>query len=491
MNPSTVGVSCLSHDAALAVVTGDTIAFAAHAERYSRRKNDPGLHPALLADAAAYWGSPGELVFYERPVLKRGRQLRAGQLGRALAPHRPSGYLNGLPQLRGLPVRYVGHHLAHAAGGYFTSPFRDAAIVVADAIGEWDTLTVWHARGRALRRVHATRYPHSLGLFYSAFTQRAGLKPNEEEYIFMGMAAYGEPRHRRLIEEEILAGHRPPHFRLRRNVHRGLGDWRPALRDGPDLAASVQAITEDYLDGLFAWVRRTVRSPRLVYSGGVALNCLFNGRLARAGYFDDIWIMPNPGDAGSALGAALARRRDFVQWTGPYLGHDIRRPVDPAAVARALAEHTVVGLANGRAEYGPRALGNRSLLADPRGATVKERVNAIKQRQRFRPFAPIVLEERAREFFAMPCDATPYMQYVVRCRDPASHPAICHVDGTSRVQTIRRSQNPVVHDVITEFGRLTGCPMLLNTSLNIRGMPLVNTWQDALDFADRYRVPVF
>ncbi|GAA1972819.1 carbamoyltransferase [Kitasatospora viridis] len=484
-------MSCLSHDAALAAVTGDTVAFAAHAERYSRRKNDPALHPALLADAAAYWGSPGELVFYERPVLKRARQLRAGQLRLALTPERTRDRLHGLPGLRGLPVRYVGHHLAHAAGGYFTSPFREAAVVVADAIGEWDTLTVWHARGRELRRIHTTRYPHSLGLFYSAFTQRAGLKPNEEEYIFMGMAAYGEPRHRRVIEQEVLADQRAPRFRLRRNLHRGLGDWRPELRDGPDLAASVQAITEDYLDGLFAWVRRTVPCANLVYSGGVALNCLFNGRLARTGRFDDIWIMPNPGDAGSALGAALARRREFVDWTGPYLGHDIRRPLDPAAVARALVDHTVVGVANGRAEYGPRALGNRSLLADPRGAAVKERVNAIKRRQRFRPFAPIVLEERARDFFAMPCDATPYMQFVVDCRDPASYPAICHVDGTSRVQTVRKDQNPVIHAVITEFERLTGCPMLLNTSLNIRGMPLVNTWQDALDFAERYRVPVF
>jgi carbamoyltransferase len=207
--------------------------------------------------------------------------------------------------------------------------------------------------------------------------------------------------------------------------------------------------------------------------------------------FDDIWIMPNPGDAGSALGGALAVLREFVPWPGPYLGYDIDRPLDPVSVARALADQKVVGLATGRAEYGPRALGNRSLLADPRGDAMKDRVNAIKRRQPYRPFAPAVLRGRAAELFDMPKIETPYMQYVVKCLRPDLYPAICHVDGSSRVQTLTREQNPRLHAVLVEFEKLTGCPMLLNTSLNIKGEPLVNTWQDALAFRDLHNVPVF
>ncbi len=491
MSRALVGVSCLSHDAALAAVTEDGIQFAAHAERYSRRKNDPLLHQALIEDAARYWGHPGELAFYERPWLKRSRQLYAGQYRRALVDPRPAAYLRGFEPLRDLPIFYVDHHLSHAAGGYFTSPFREAAVVVVDAIGEWDTITVWHGRDRVLRRIFSTRYPHSVGLFYSAFTHRAGLKPNEEEYIFMGMAAYGEPRYRALIENEIVQLGPPPQFRLRRPLHRGLRGWRQEIVDGPDIAASVQAITEAYLTSLLRWTAQTVGSRHLVYSGGVALNCSFNGLLAGMALFDDIWIMPNPGDAGSALGAALAQLREFVPWPGPYLGYDIDRPLDTSAVARTLATQGTAGLANGRAEYGPRALGNRSLLADPRGMAMKERVNAIKRRQRYRPFAPVVLREQAAELFNMPPVDAPYMQYVVPCRKPDEYPAICHVDGSSRVQTLTREQNPQLHAILVEFQKLTGCPMLLNTSLNIKGEPLVNTWDDALNFAALHNVPVF
>jgi carbamoyltransferase len=491
MSTSVIGVSCLSHDAALAVVTSDGIRFAGHAERYSRRKNDPLLNDELLADASQYWDTPGRLVYYERPWVKRSRQFYAGQYRAALTGGRPARYLRSFGPLRGVPVRYVDHHLSHAAGGYFTSPFRDAAVVVVDAIGEWDTITVWQARGTELRRVFTTRYPHSLGLFYTAFTHRVGLKPNEDEYIFMGMAAYGEPRYREVIEREIIEVGPGPRLRLRRPLHRGLRGWRPDVIDGPDIAASVQAITADYLTSLLRWTARTIPSRNLVYSGGVALNCAFNGLLATMDLFDDIWIMPNPGDAGSALGCALAELREFVPWAGPYLGHDIDRPFDPVHVAGTLARDGIAGLANGRAEYGPRAFGNRSLLADPRGALMKDRVNAIKRRQRYRPFAPVILREHAAEIFEMPKVEAPYMQYVVPCRKPDAYPAICHVDGTSRVQTLTREQNPRLHSVLTEFNRLTGCPMLLNTSLNIKGEPLVNSWPDALAFADLHKVPVF
>lgn len=487
---SLIGISCLAHDAALAVLRDDQIVFAAHAERYSRRKNDPFLNGALVVDAMQYVDSVERIVYYERPVLRKLRQMRAGQYSRVLSVT-PKRYLQRFPALHGRPVSYVSHHHSHAAGAYYTSPFREAAVVVVDAIGEWETLTVWHGSGRQLRKVHSVRYPHSLGLLYSAFTQRVGLKPNEEEYILMGMAAYGEPRYRALIESELLRPADPPDFALRRSVHRGLHDWHSEITDASDLASSIQSVLETVLTGLFYWVAKNVPSKNLVYSGGVALNCLFNGKLAELGLFDEIWIPPNPGDAGSAIGALLADRSDFVRWPGPYLGYEIKRAVDPAEVAQSLLADGIVGLANGRAEYGPRALGNRSLLADPRGPEIKERVNKIKRRQHYRPFAPIVRAERANEFFEMPVRDASYMQFVVRCRDPESYPAVCHVDGTSRVQTLRRDQNPRMYDVLVEFDRLTGCPMLLNTSLNIRGEPLVNDWQDARDFSRRYDVPVY
>lgn len=485
-----LGVSCLAHDAAVAAVDDTGVVFAAHSERYSRRKNDRLLNGAILADAFEHAGRFEAITYYERPWLKKTRQLRAAQL-RSAASISPRQYLRTFPSLAGLPVGVVGHHESHAAGAYFTSPFRDAAVVVVDAIGEWETLTVWHAVDRELRRVLSVRYPHSIGLLYSAFTDRIGLKPNEEEYILMGMAAYGEPRYRDLIARELVGDTRGWNFRLRRSVHRGLRDWHPELTNDLDIAASVQALVEEVLLGLFRWVRANVPSRNVAYAGGVALNCVFNAKLAETGWFDRIWVPPNPGDAGSAVGAVLARRRDFVEWRDAFVGHDVRRPIDPAAVAAALAGGAVVGVANGRAEYGPRALGNRSLLADPRGSDVKDRVNEIKKRQRFRPFAPAVLADRAADLFEMPVPEAPYMQYVVRCRRPDLYPAICHVDGTSRVQTVKPGDRTRLHEILVEFERLTGCPMLLNTSLNVRGEPLVNTWQDALRFSRHYRVPVF
>ncbi|MFI0898180.1 carbamoyltransferase [Streptomyces sp. NPDC020983] len=474
----------------MAVVQDGEIVFAAHSERYSRSKNDPLLNNALIDDALGYADDVTEIVHFEHPWLKLSRRLRAGQLP-ALRETGVRRHLDSFAPLRGIPVRYVSHHRSHASGAYFCSPFRDAALVVVDAIGEWETLTVWHARGTTLRKVHSVRYPHSVGLLYSAMTQRVGLKPNEEEYILMGMAAYGEPKYKDLINRELVAPARPPDFRLRRNLHRGLTGWHPEITEPEHLASSVQAVTEEFLEGLFRWVAAHVPSRNLVYSGGVALNCLFNGKLASLGLFDDIWIPPNPGDAGSAVGAALARTGEFVPWPGPYLGHDIRRHVDATAVAQALAAGHVVGLANGRAEYGPRALGNRSLLADPRSPGVKDRVNEIKRRQKFRPFAPVVLADRAHHYFETYLPETPYMQYVLRCRAPEDFPGVCHVDGTSRVQTVRPTDGSVIARVIQEFDRLTGCPVLLNTSLNVKGEPLVNTWPDALRFQHAYGVPLF
>lgn len=476
------GVSCLFHDAALSVIDGDQILYASHSERYSRNKNDALLHTDQLRAAQEY-GPIDLVVYYETPWKKRLRQWITGERRGITA----KTYVKQLfPDAR---FASVGHHESHAAAGYFTSPFDEATIIVADAIGEWDTFSVWHGKGRTLTKVHCTKYPHSLGLLYSAFTKRCGLKPNEEEYIFMGMAAYGQPRYADAIREELLSV-QPPDFRLQRNVHLGLGNWKPGAK-GEDLAASMQLVLEEALDQLFCWAARTVPSKNLVYMGGVALNCMANAKLASRGHFDAWWTMPNPGDAGSSLGAALAHQKTFVEWRGPYLGTEIKREVDLEAVVQALLDGQIIGVANGKAEFGPRALGNRSLLADPRRPGMKDQVNAIKHRQKFRPFAPAILEEDADQYFTLPLAHTPYMQFVAPCKKPEELPAVCHVDGTSRVQTVAPSNPTVLRRILERWKQKSGCPALLNTSLNIRGQPLVNTWADAQEFQKHYGVQVF
>jgi carbamoyltransferase len=484
------GISCLGHDAGLAVVRGDRILFAAHAERYSGVKNDCELNEALLEDALQAGGPADRIVYHERPWRTRIRRIRSGQWRDAFRTN-PLRHIRSFCPLASLPLTTVGHHEAHAAGGLFTSGFQDAAIVVIDGVGEWDTISVWRGRNNRLKRIFTERYPHSLGLFYAAFTQRCGLKPNEEEFILMAMAALGRPLHRKAIEQEFLRSAQPPHFRLRRNLHRGLGDWRPELTDIENIAASVQAIAKDFILGLMAWVAETVPSRNLVFSGGLALNCAINEHLWRSGLFDRVWIMPSPGDAGNGLGAALAYAGRPVRWEGPYIGHHIDRRPDMDALLEVLLTDGVAGLAHGRAEFGPRALGNRSLLADPRGPQIKDRVNEIKRREPFRPFAPVILAEHAAAYFDLPEATLPYMQVTARCLEPKQFPAVCHVDGTSRVQTVDVRQNPLLHRLLQQFHSRTGCPMLLNTSLNVKGKPIVNDWPDAMAFALETGIKVF
>jgi carbamoyltransferase len=481
------GVSANEHDASIAVVRDHDILFASSAERYSRRKNDPHLNAALLADARVH-GDPELIVWYERPFLKRARKLWAGQYGQVLRS-------DGRAYLRrfGLtaPVRFVGHHESHAAAGFFTSPFDDAAILVVDSIGEWDTISAWRGHGGSLEKLWSQRYPHSLGLLYSAFTQRVGLIPNEEEYILMGMAAYGQPIYRDLIWDDFIRRCDPPHVVLKENVHRGIRWWRPELRDRENIAASIQRVIEEILIALTRWLGRITGSSNLVLAGGVALNCVANTQIVRATSFRDVWILPNPGDAGSSLGAVAAHKRQRLRWMHPYLGHDIRRQFDLEGALTALKAGEVIGVAHGRAEFGPRALGNRSILADPRGPLVRDRVNRIKKRDRFRPFAPIVMAEHALEHFDMPVSSSPYMQFVAPVRRPGLFPGISHHDGTARVQTLTAAQNPLVYELLERFRRDTGCPMLLNTSLNVKGEPLVNSWEDAQRFSSACGVKIF
>ena len=483
-----LGINCMNHDAAMAVVDYSSgigkILFAAHAERYSKVKNDHFLNKAIV-DEAYKFGPFNKIVYYEKPLLKKTRQLYAGQYGLGLSyTEMPQWHLDHF----NIKIdEYVKHHESHAAAGYFTSPFRDATILTVDAIGEWDTVSISTATKIWIENKETIKYPHSLGILYSAFTQRCGLKPAEEEYILMGMAAYGKPIYKDHIYEDFV---QQSPFKLKKNLHRGLSDWHPEA-DIMDIAASIQAVLEECLASL--WYKASKYGSRnLVYAGGVALNCAANRALANLGLFDNIWIIPNPGDAGSSLGCIAASEKNFLKWEHPFLGYNIdgEYPVDK--IIKELKENKMVGVANGRAEFGPRALGNRSLLADPRGVDIKDLVNTIKKRQKFRPFAPAILEEDVNDYFTLPTGVknTPYMQYTAACTHGKDFPAIIHHDHTSRVQTVRKTDNPGFHALLTEWKKQTGCPMLLNTSLNIKGQPMVNDRQDGKAFTKKYGVKV-
>ncbi len=437
---------------------------------------------------------PDAIAFYERPWLKKSRQLYAKQYNEVFTTENvPSAYFKTIPalqELKDIPVHYYPHHLTHAAAGAMTSPFGRAAIVVADAIGEWECLTIWkwQAPNRFVK-MHSISYPHSLGLLYTAFTTLVGLKPNEEEYILMGMAAYGSPIYTGKILREFFIPNEL--CKLRVNTHRGIRGYLPSANPF-DIAASAQSAFEMKLAEIMQFARTLTKEENLVFMGGTALNCLANSNILHD-IFKRVWIMPNPGDAGSSLGAALLVQGKKAHWETPYLGNNIDGdyPVEP--LLESLLRGEIVGVANGRAEFGPRALGNRSLLADPRGATIKGRVNEIKKRQEFRPFAPVIMEDFAHDFFGFPdgVKTSPYMQYVANCLNPVDYPAIVHVDWTSRVQTVNPDQHPGLYELLSRFYAETGCPMLLNTSLNIRGKPMVDNEADANEFTKTYGIKVF
>lgn len=470
------GASAGFHDASLTVIKDDVIVFAAHSERYSRIKNDKNLSPGLVS-AALEFGEPDIIFWYENPLLKATRRMWAGQKNWYTNPRK---YFNQVGYDFKCPIEWGNHHRSHWAAGYYTRPFLECATLVVDAIGEWTTASIWNDD----KKVWSSRYPKSLGLFYTAFTDRVGLKPNEDEYILMGMAAYGNPD--RFYDELTKLAHSG------KNFHKGVRWWRPELtsEDYFDVAAAVQKVFESHLHGLLAKTKQLTGKDNLVYMGGCALNCLAN-RLIPS-YFKSHWIMPNPGDAGSSLGAVLAGLKRKVPFRTAFLGHNIggEYPVDKAL--KELLSYGIVGVANGPAEFGPRALGNRSLLADPRGQEMKDRVNKIKQRQEFRPFAPVIRLEDAKNYFDVSTFFhSPYMQQVVKCKYPDEYPAIVHKDGTSRVQTVTRHSNPGLYALITKWKEETGCPMLLNTSLNIKGQPIVNTLNDAKRFEEYYGVKVY
>jgi len=488
-----VGLSCGFHDAGLSIVsdTGN-ILFAAHSERYSKKKHDSNLCKELILEANSYFvDSNFELHYYEKPLLKALRQFRAGQPIGPLSVKQIVG-----PELYEMfgdrPIKTHVHHKTHAAAGFQTSPFTDATVVVIDAIGEMDCITIWDAwyddkDNARYKKLWSKKYPNSIGMFYSAMTQRVGLRPMDEEYILMGMAAYGKPSYAQRMASNLLENIENIDFKS--NLHIGVDDNYLSKADDMDIAASAQLVCEILIEKVMMRAKRLGKSKNLVYGGGVALNCLANRLLGK--YFHDIWIMPNPGDAGNSLGAAALGYGKKINWRDAFLGTDIKGPYPVKEVIKQLIKKKMVGVASGRAEFGPRALGNRSLLADPRGPEIKDKVNEIKRRQKFRPFAPVILEEYVNEYFIMPRGwyDSRYMQVIATCRHPDLYPAIVHHDGTSRVQTVPKDGSGI-RQLLEAWYDKTGCPMLLNTSLNIRGEPMVNDRIDADRFEKLYNLRV-
>ena len=488
-----MGISAGFHDAAACVVDRQgRILFAAHSERYSGIKNDATLHPDLVRECLDL--GVDTVAYYERPWMHNAQYMRSGQ--RPLGPWTTRGVIKHVlgeyfdPQWQ---LQSWGHHLSHAAAGFQTSGFDSAAVVVIDAIGELDTISIYRAsydKGQPrYQRLWRQGYPHSIGLFYTAVTAHIGLRPMEDEYVTMGMAAYGSDHNISAFKSQFVKDSDTAKFC--HNLHRGIPlDVADDIAIAPESwAAKAQCVAEQLIMSVMRRAQHITGEKNLVYMGGVALNCLANSRLGSM--FDQIWIMPNPGDAGSCLGAAALTLGHKLQWQDAFLGHEIPGPYPVKPCLDELIKTKIVGVASGRAEFGPRALGNRSLLADPRGPEIKDKVNEIKRRQKFRPFAPVILEEHVHEYFHMPrgWSDSRYMQVVAVCRRPDLYPAIVHRDGTSRVQTVAKDGSGI-RQLLEAWFLLTGCPMLLNTSLNIRGEPMVNDREDADRFEKMYQIKV-
>jgi carbamoyltransferase len=576
-----LGISAFYHDSAAALLADGEIVAAAQEERFTRKKGDASFpHQAVaycLEEAGITIDGVDHVAFYDKPILKFDRILET-YLG--VAPRGFRSFLVAGPLwikeklfTDGLikealdyhgPVLYAEHHESHAASAFFPSPFREAAILTVDGVGEWATTTIGAGSGTDIEILREIHWPDSLGLLYSAFTYYTGFKVNSGEYKVMGLAPYGRPKYVDLIHRHLIEVREDGSFRLDQkyfNYLSGLTMTSEAFHDlfeGPprrpespltqkemDLARSVQEVTEDVLLRLARTARRETGLTDLCMAGGVALNCVANGRILREGPFERIWVQPASGDAGGALGVAQlvwhrhcggqrgphaslddatlageAGTRPMDGMRGAYLGpgyppEDIeafltRRSapafrMEPATlipeVARLLAEGNVVGWFKGRMEYGPRALGARSILGDARSPDMQSQMNLkIKFREGFRPFAPSVLRERVHEYFELDADS-PYMLLVASVREarrldlakeqealwgiermkvPRSDiPAVTHVDYSARIQTVHRETNPEYHALLVEFERRTGCGVIMNTSFNVRGEPIVCTPDDA------------
>jgi carbamoyltransferase len=542
MGPSMriLGISCFYHDAAVASIDDGRITFAIHEERLSRCKHDAALPRLAIRAALAHNGWRAEdvdrVVFYEDPSLKLRRLQdqvkRFWPESRFLQEVGIPSYLEKKYPVAGMLREEFGfrdvvtgnHHLSHAASSFYTSPFENALVLTLDGVGEYESAAVFLGEGNSLRRVQSINFPDSLGLFYSVFTQYLGFEVNEGEYKVMGLAPYGRPTMIDRILGPILLLEDDGTFRLNLEFF-NFCDIERHYRDGLiahlgvpprnatdamtqahcDLAASVQLALEEGVCNLLRAMLRRYPTTNVCLAGGVALNCTANARLIRE-FGIHLHIHPAAGDAGGALGAALYETAQLAGETGlvrpaftPYLGvafsgpqieqalgeRGVRwqRPANTAAyLARRLADGDVVAIVHGRDEWGPRALGARSILADPRRAEMKDHLNAkIKFREEFRPFAPVVMEQHYGEYFeTLGMSQSPYMLFTHRALRPDAVAAVVHADQTSRVQTVNAQQNAYIYDILREFHALTGVPVLINTSFNLRGEPIVSSPADAL-----------
>ena len=562
-----LGISAFYHDSAACLVRDGEVVAAAQEERFTRVKHDPGFPSQAvrycLREAGIEAADLDCAGFYDKPLITFERlletHLATAPKGLRLFWKSMAVWLKKklwIPHLiheeLGCEVKVLfgEHHESHAASAFYPSPFQEAAILTLDGVGEWTTTSYGYGRGSELHTLGEIHFPHSLGLFYTAMTYFTGFRPNSGEYKLMGLAPYGEPKYVDRMLDHLLELRPDGSFRLNMeyfNYLAGLTMTSKAMEellDGPprapespvtqremDIARSCQVVTEEAMLRMARHVHGQTGLRYLCLAGGVALNCVGNGRILREGPFERIWIQPAAGDAGGALGVALALWYRYLghertaddgddrmgaAYLGPAYGPDeVRAFLEsqeapatelgdddlPVRVAELLAQERVVGWFQGRMEFGPRALGSRSILGDPRSVQMQSQMNLkIKYRESFRPFAPTVLQDRVGDYFELEADS-PYMLLVAPVREelriamteeqralfgidklhvPRSEiPAVTHVDYSARVQTVRHEDNPRYYDLIQAFGSLTGCPVVVNTSFNVRGEPIVNTPEDA------------
>jgi len=567
-----LGISAYYHDSAACLLRDGELIAAAQEERFTRKKHDPGfpIHAIryCLAEAGLQASHLHAVAFYDKPILKFARIMETYL---ALAPRGLRSFLKAVPVWasqklwlpaeiqteldrlgvqRGWELFMPEHHESHASSAFFPSPFQEAAILTVDGVGEWSTSCLGKGKDNEIQLFQETRFPHSLGLLYSAFTYFTGFRVNSGEYKLMGLAPYGEPIYVQRIKEHLIDIKDDGSFHMNMdyfNYLAGLTMTNQAfakLFDGPPrkpespitrreahLARSIQAITEEVVLKMARHAHERTGLSRLCLAGGVALNCVANGLLLREGPFQEIWIQPAAGDAGGAVGAAYftyfqlqgeERRTDGVHdrmkgaLLGPSFsekqirefldakGYPYERPSDDTwdmKIARLLKEQKVLGLCQGRMEFGPRALGCRSILGDARSESMQSIMNLkVKMRESFRPFAPAVLRERTRDYFDLDCES-PYMLLVAQVKEDliisaqgdeteisirervhrkrSEVPAITHVDYSARVQTVNKEIHPAFHRILSAFQELTGCGLVINTSFNQRGEPIVCTPEDA------------
>ena len=565
-----LGISSYYHDSAAAIIVNNEIVAAVQEERFSRIKHDSSFPfksiEYVLKAANVNLSDLDNIIFYEKPFLKFERLIETHI---AFAPHGFKSFCASIPiwlreklfqkrliykslkqidkQINENKIKFSEHHLSHAASAFYPSPFDEALILTLDGVGEWSTTTIGIGKGNKINILEEINFPHSIGLLYSAFTYYLGFKVNSGEYKVMGLAPYGEPKYQKIILDKLINVKEDGSFRLDMsyfNYATGLTMTNKKFSEifgkqvrkpedkleqfHLDIASSIQVVVEEIILKISKYIKNKYKISNLCLAGGVALNCVANGKILKKKIFDNIWIQPAAGDAGGALGAALAfnylelkksRISGLDQMKGSLLGprytdKEIENDLEKnhanydklneqdlfSIVSNELVQGKAIGWFQGRLEYGPRALGNRSIIADPRSKSIQKDLNIkIKFRESFRPFAPAVLREYLSDFFELNCDS-PYMLLVASVKNKISSqnkkeksssildqlnqlrsniPAVTHVDYSARVQTVHKDINKKFYDLISKFNEISSCPVVVNTSFNIRGEPIVCSPSDA------------